>query len=43
MGRKSMTPDGYLHNGNCWCGLDHARMDIDQDGNWFELPDEEDD
>ena len=28
---------------NCWCGMDHAKMDMDYDGNWYELPDDEED
>jgi hypothetical protein len=27
---------------DCWCGMDHARMDLDAEGNWVELPEEED-
>ena len=30
-----MRPDD-----DCWCGMDHSRVEMDQDGNWFEWPDE---
>ena len=26
---------------DCWCGMDHGRVELDQDGNWVELPDDD--
>lgn len=21
----------------CWCGMDHSLVEMDQDGNWYEI------
>jgi hypothetical protein len=39
--RTVPVPDAGYDPADCWCGMDHARMDMDGDGNWYELPEED--
>lgn len=25
------------HEFDCWCGMDHCKVEMDEDGNWYEI------